>query len=66
MVVLPFSFLKYILGSAWLLVIPCDNNQESILEYQALGACFSPYNALFNLHTLLGSPADWNRGGISM
>src|SRR3954470_4697462 len=51
------SFLKVLqkrVVSTCPLVKPLSRRKELNLSYQALGACFSPYNDFFNMKTCFG------------
>ena len=44
---------------------PLESRKSLNLSYHALGACFKPYNAFFNLYTWLGFLSSSKLGGYS-
>src|SRR3954470_17380723 len=60
------SFLKVLqkrVVSTFPLVKPLSRRKELNLSYQALGACFRPYNDFFNLKTYSGELESSKPGG---
>ena len=66
MVKLESSFLIYSVELLRLFVKPKLWRWAPILQYQALGACFKPYNAFFRSYTLSSLPLIEKPSGCSI